>query len=421
MFTRDPNLIKQIYLVANKPSQTKWNDFFDFMASIQADIAAAYALLVRPVAIVLDEAGLLAVGPTLLVGHRAKRLDNGITYVKQLETGALITDWEAIGDTWITIPDVTNLQTELDLRLRKDIDDSTSFRLGLGAEWHTSPCVDAIPDVQPTRDVLTIPFWAMNKYFSHLTGDRNFTITVDHGSDMGGATLPILPGLVMNLLVRNNSTVGAVDFEVPDDLTDTGDGVAKFVLLNATFPVSIAQGSAAWITVLQLPIPSEDPLAVTGNYYFISVRQMAEPVIALGPVDEDIGDVSHGFYEGEYYPPSGEDLGSVGFALTDSLYEEATSEVTDSDAGNVSFEIAQGLYEEVIVIETGDEDGSVAFALTDSAYIPVIQTAGPYSETMSVSVVLITSVYRDSAEATGLISESMNVATILAGGAYTAA
>lgn len=412
MFTRDPSLVKKFYLAANKPSQFKWNDFFDFMASIQSDIAAAYELLIRPVSIVLDEAGLLAVGPSLLVGQRAKRLDNGVTYVKQVETGSLLTDWVAIGDTYITIPDVTNLQSELDLRLRSDIDDSTPYRLGMGAEWHTSPCVDVIPDVQPTQDVLPLPFWVMNKYFSHLTNDRDFTITVDHGTSM-----PVLPGLVLHLLVRNNSLSASVQFEEPADLPDTGDGVARFVPLNMTYPVTVNPGGALWITVLQLPIPVEDPDYASGNYYFVSVQEMSEPVI---PIPElEIGTLSSVFYSGEYYPPTEENHTGVGLALIDSLYEEAIAFETLASESSVGMEMTTSTYEEVIIINpTLNASAGVGMALIASSYPAVIQTVGPFTEDVTADAAFSGGVYRDSAESPGLKTEDVIIDAAFSGGTY---
>ena len=412
MFTRDPNLIKALFLPGNKPSQTAWNNFFDFMASIEAEIGAAYAMLIQPVNVVADEAARLAVGPATHIGWRVKQLDNGITYIKQVEDGTLDAHWEAIGDTYITIPDVDGAQAALDEKLVNDADDSTDYRLRMANHWCDRPVAAPGVDALPTQDVLQLNFSARTKYYYHEV-DREFTVTrlLD---------VTALPGLPVYLLVRNLSA-GAVDFVQPADLPDTGLGAALFRAVNGAFPFSLSSGAGAVIKISQVPIPAIDPEypSAGAHYYFIEVEIMEPPVVLIGPAAEaDIGLLSHGFYEGEYYPPHAEDLATMGFALTDSLYEAAASATSESDAGSMSFAVAQGLYEEVVLIETLGEAASMAFALTASAYTPVIQTAGPYSETIEVAVVLSSGNHRDSSEATGLISEDMVVSVVLAGGAH---
>jgi hypothetical protein len=117
--------------VTDRPSAQNFTDLFDTLQWYE-DMANAALAAASPVIIVPDQATMLANGPTYAVGQRVKHTDEGLTWVKQQQTGSVIGDWAPIGDSAITIPDVLNLQTELDKRFTRDVFGETCLgRLGV--------------------------------------------------------------------------------------------------------------------------------------------------------------------------------------------------------------------------------------------------------------------------------------------------
>lgn len=134
------------------PTQQDYVDLVDTLMNIEEQVDDILIAL-QPVEVVADEAARLALGPTLALYRKVKQTDNGITYVKQTGDGSNPADWVDIGDVQLVIPDVISLQDELDRRLNKIADDSTTGQLGLSNFYQSVHRIDATTgsDVLETR------------------------------------------------------------------------------------------------------------------------------------------------------------------------------------------------------------------------------------------------------------------------------
>lgn len=267
MPVKPPATLKKFFPEKEKPSQIKWNHFFDSLYLVQLKAEEAYAVN-GPIIWVADMAERLLIGPSVFVGRMVKQSDNGRTYVKQTPPGDNPANWEDIGDSAIVISDVQDLQTELDALIRKDISNSTSGILSAYSFSQSEPTTVIVPLDLGGSELVTIPFETVGPAaYAGITKD----FTIDATNSLTGFPWE---GMPVTLILRND-TVSAVQFNQP---TDT---VEKFwTLVNGSYPIVVPVGWHLTLAVHPIRVIPEDP-AYTGLFqyrYFVTYGLQATEI-----------------------------------------------------------------------------------------------------------------------------------------------
>lgn len=225
----------------DRPTEQDYKDLIDTIESIeQAAITSLSSA--EPVEVVADEAARLALGPSLDAGRRVKQTDNGITYVKQVETGSLVGDWVAIGDAAIEIADVSGLQAALDQYLIKSASDTSTGKLGAQSFYLNEISLN---NTTPAVNVF-MPLYG----FEYAFRSADFEIQVTEFT-------PPVDGASCTVAIKNTSG---------GPITATLD--VGVIPMNGTFPAILSAGKWMVITIsaLRVPITGTSP----GLKYFIS-------------------------------------------------------------------------------------------------------------------------------------------------------
>ncbi len=234
------------------PDRTSAQQFTDLFDSLQwyEDMANAALAAASPVIIVPDQATMLATGASYKVGQRVKHTDEGLTWVKQQQTGTLIGDWAPIGDTAIEISDVIGLQDALDARFTRDLPTPETCVGRLGAMNLSTPQIGnwMMLGTSPTEVFADPHGYPLNYGVAALTEDailRWSTIT---------------PGPVAGKSVTGflyNASLVAIDVSIDAAMLGT----------NGSWPVNL--GSGKWMAVTMTwfsnPVEGEIVLVAYNN------------------------------------------------------------------------------------------------------------------------------------------------------------
>lgn len=223
----------------DKPTQQDWTDLIDTMQSI-LETAQVAINTAQPVVVVADQAARLAAGPATQLGQRVKQSDNGLTYVKQQETGSLAGDWVSIGDSVIEIADVTGLQSALDSKLINYDDDITT-----GPIRARNVRLENVSVNLTGPGFLTTPI--PGNGWEYAFRDQNFVFDLFLTGTPEGHSI----------------TVGVKNIAVAPIDCSLG---SSFIVFGQPFPVTIPAGKWLVVTVTCMP----DPGYGTGPFYFIS-------------------------------------------------------------------------------------------------------------------------------------------------------
>lgn len=249
---KTPSELKTFFAVKEKPSQVKWNHFFDSLNLVREKAEEAYAVN-GPLIWVADEPARLLIGPMIYVGRMVKQIDNGITYVKQQAPGNAPGDWTEIGDTSIVISDVQDLPTELSYLLRKDVTNETIGTLYAATFVQDQAMETVVPVDLGGYERIDMPF-GTGPAFLFAECSKDFTIgLLTAGPD------PYL-GMPQTLLVRN-SGVSALQFTLPP-----GSATEIWTLTNGSTPVIVPVNYHLTLAVQGYYVTSADPAYVLGAY-----------------------------------------------------------------------------------------------------------------------------------------------------------
>lgn len=218
----------------DRPGSTEFGDFFDTLTWFN-DMSTAAAAAASPVMIVADQAARLALGPSISAGQRVKQTDNGITYIKQISPGSNVGDWEAIGDTAITIPDVVGCAAALALKLRGDTDDQATDRLGV-RNLQLDPLGDWPVTLGGTNYITADPE-GQGLNYAEAPGHFTLALVVPSGTVAGRS----VTGLIYN------PQVGAVNATLGAGMIGT----------NGVWPISLPAGKYMYVTFTFVRLPGD--------------------------------------------------------------------------------------------------------------------------------------------------------------------
>lgn len=244
MPVREIEVLKRYFRAGNKPSQIWWNNFFDSLAEIERQALIAYEIN-GPIIYASNQAHRLVIGTAVTVGRMVQEMDTGITFVKQQQPGSNLGDWEAIGDAQITIPDVEDLQLELDNLYVKDANSAGNVLIGAYNFHQPGPVAELFAvDLGATERVDVDLTTGNSMVYASVT--KNFTLGI-------AASGVITQGLTQTLMAFNSSG-GPLEFSMPADT-----GMAWYVLINGTEPVVVASGKFLTLAIQALPVNASDP------------------------------------------------------------------------------------------------------------------------------------------------------------------
>jgi hypothetical protein len=228
--------------VTDRPSAQNFTDLFDTLQWYE-DMANAALAAASPVIIVPDQATLLANGPTYMVGQRVKHTDLGLTWVKQQQTGAVIGDWAPIGDTAITIPDVLNLQTELNNRFTRDLAGEVCVGR-LGVRNISQPQIGTWQMLGTSPTEIQVDPWgpSFNYGAVALTEDAIFSV------------MAFTPGYIGNSVTGflYNASAAPIDVNLGSGMLGT----------NGSWPVNLGVGKWVSVTFTWIEHPLEGEIAL---------------------------------------------------------------------------------------------------------------------------------------------------------------
>lgn len=252
MPVKTPSELKKFFTVKEKPSQVKWNHFFDSMNLIREKAEEAYAVN-GPLIWVPNETARLAIGPFIYVGRMVKQQDTGRTYVKQVNPGSNPADWTDIGDTNIVIADVNGLTDELGYLLRKDVTNSTSGVLYAYNFYQTQAMETVIPIDLGGSELVTMPFGTGPALlFAECTKD--FTLLLNTAGPEPWMGMP-------QTVVVRNSSVSAIQFTLP-----VGSSTEIWVLSNGSTPVIVPVNYHLTLAVQGFIVDVSDPAYTPGAF-----------------------------------------------------------------------------------------------------------------------------------------------------------
>jgi len=252
MPVKTPFELKKFFTAKEKPSQIKWNHFFDSLNLVREKAEEAYAVN-GPLIWVANETARLNIGPMIYVGRMVKQQDTGRTYVKQVNPGNNPADWVDIGDTDILISDVNGLQDELDYLLRKDITNATSGVLYAYNFYQQQAMQTVVPTDLGGSEVVTM-LMGTGPAFLFTECTKDFTLNLNTaGPD------PWM-GMPQTLIVRNSS-VSAIQFNLP-----VGSPTELWTLTNGTEPVIVPANYHLILAVQGIIVVFDDPQYVVGAF-----------------------------------------------------------------------------------------------------------------------------------------------------------
>ena len=253
MPVKTPSELKKFFTAKEKPSQIKWNHFFDSLNLVREKAEEAYAIN-GPLIWVPNETARLALGPFIYIGRMVKQQDTGRTYVKQDNPGDNPADWVDIGDTNILISDVNGLQAALNDLLRKDITNETTGVLYAYNFYQTEQMVTSIPIDLGGSELVELPIGpgGYPLVFAECTKDFSLMLNLS-------GTEPWM-GLPQTVIVRNSS-VSAIQFNLP-----LGSSTELWVLTNGSSPVIVPVNYHLTLAVQGFVLDPSDPAYTPGAY-----------------------------------------------------------------------------------------------------------------------------------------------------------